>query len=332
MKRKITLPKEQINMLSRIIKQSKHHQVRMRAHFIILYAAGHLMRELARIFKVHQNTVTNWLNAWFSDGLAGLYNKSGRGRPSILTAEEKQRVKEEVKKHPQKAILVLDWIKKELGKTISKETLKRVLKSVGMTWHRARRVMSGKPDEEDYKQKKAALEKLKESEKQGDLTIYYMDESGFSLTPYVPYCWQEKGEKVELPSKKSAGLNILGFLNKDNDLKAYSCQGSIDSKLVITFIDHFVKTITAPTVVVIDNAPIHHAKIFAEKTAEWQQKGLEIFFLPTYSPQLNLIEILWKKIKYEWLSINAYTSWESLVESVENVIRNVGTEFTINFE
>ena len=60
-------------------------------------------------------------------------------------------------------------------------------------------------------------------------------------------------------------------------------------------------------------------------------RGLEIFFLPTYSPQLNIIEILWRFIKYQWLDTNAYESYSALVEAVETILKNFGTEYTINF-
>lgn len=85
------------------------------------------------------------------------------------------------------------------------------------------------------------------------------------------------------------------------------------------------------TVVVLDNAPIHRSKAFEKKIAQWQQQKLKIFWLPTYSPQLNLIETLWRFMKYEWIEGEAYTSWKNLVEYVENVLINFGTKYTINF-
>lgn len=85
------------------------------------------------------------------------------------------------------------------------------------------------------------------------------------------------------------------------------------------------------TVVVLDNAPIHRSKAFQKKIVEWQKKKLKIFWLPTYSPQLNLIEILWRFLKYEWIEKDAYSSWSSLVEYVENTLKNFGTKYTINF-
>lgn len=81
----------------------------------------------------------------------------------------------------------------------------------------------------------------------------------------------------------------------------------------------------------MDNASVHQNNLLWEKEGEWINKGLEIFFLPTYSPELNLIEILWRFIKYQWLETEAYESYTTLVESVENILRNFGQEYTINF-
>lgn len=61
------------------------------------------------------------------------------------------------------------------------------------------------------------------------------------------------------------------------------------------------------------------------------RKRVNSFFLPTYSPKLNIIEILWRFIKYKWLEIDAYESWNSLVEAVEDILRNFGEEYIINF-
>jgi transposase len=54
-------------------------------------------------------------------------------------------------------------------------------------------------------------------------------------------------------------------------------------------------------------------------------------FLPTYSPELNIIEILWRFIKYEWLPFSAYSSFKQLVIEVENILIQIGQRFKINF-
>lgn len=95
--------------------------------------------------------------------------------------------------------------------------------------------------------------------------------------------------------------------------------------------DDFAAKIKKRTVIVIDNAPIHTSKAFREKIAQWKQQKLEIFWLPTYSPQLNSIEILWRFMKYEWIEIEAYSNWKSLAKYVEKVLRFFGDRYVIDF-
>jgi transposase len=86
-----------------------------------------------------------------------------------------------------------------------------------------------------------------------------------------------------------------------------------------------------PTVIVVDRASIHTSNAIFERLEEWKERGLTIFELLAYSPELNLIEILWRFIKYEWIPINAYSSWEVLVSSVEKILKEFGKNYVINF-
>ncbi len=81
----------------------------------------------------------------------------------------------------------------------------------------------------------------------------------------------------------------------------------------------------------MDKASFHCSQKIRAKIDEWQDKHLEIFWLPAYSPQLNLIEILWRFMKYEWINIDVYDSWVSLVTYVEKVLREFGRDYVINF-
>jgi transposase len=81
----------------------------------------------------------------------------------------------------------------------------------------------------------------------------------------------------------------------------------------------------------MDKASFHTSKKIQDKINEWNRKNLQIFWLPSYSPQLNLIEILWRFMKYEWIEIDAYSSWQNLVNYVEKIIREFGQEYKINF-
>jgi len=163
------------------------------------------------------------------------------------------------------------------------------------------------------------------------IDVFYCDESGFCLIPLIPYAWQEIGETLEIPSGGKNRLNVVGFLSRKKQLHAWTFEASINSDVVIACLDAFCKMITKDTVVVIDNASFHTSQAVEEKIAEWKEKGLTLFFLPKYSPELNLIEILWRFMKYEWIEFDAYKGWKNLVEYVEDVIIHYGTKYVINF-
>ena len=130
----------------------------------------------------------------------------------------------------------------------------------------------------------------------------------------------------------SRNLNVLGFLNiNKSKLFASTTYDKVDTDVVIAVFNLFADTITKRTVVVLDNASFHTSKKFKDKIKKWEEKGLYLFYLPPYSPQLNPIEQLWKFMKYYRIDLKAYTSIENLKNYVEKVIVGYGTEYEINF-
>lgn len=159
----------------------------------------------------------------------------------------------------------------------------------------------------------------------------YADESGFNLTPCIPYGWQPVNQPIRLKTCKSKSINTFGLMNRANDLAAYTFYGSATAAMIIAFIDHFAQTIRHRTAIIIDNASVHHSDEFHDKIEEWKDLDLYIFYLPRYSPHLNIIETLWRKMKYEWLKPEDYKNIGTLEAAVDHILCNLGGKFTINF-
>jgi len=68
--------------------------------------------------------------------------------------------------------------------------------------------------------------------------------------------------------------------------------------------NRFVEQTIKKTVVILDNSPIHKSKKFMAKIEQWKEKDALFYFLPPYSQELNLIEILWRRIKALKISKN----------------------------
>lgn len=321
----------QISLLQRIHKESKKHHVRQRAHCIILSYQRTQVSELARIFRKTERTIYEWLNLWEAHHFAGLYDRKGRGRKPKLNTDQQRQVKQWAREYPKNLKKIVALVREEYVISVSRRTIKRILRSTGFSWRRIRKKPKGKPDPAEYAQKKEELEELKQQAERGEIDLHFFDESGFCLIPYVPYAWQEKGSTIEIDSGGKRRLNILGFLSREHGLVAYTTEENIDGDVVIACFDAFINDLTSKTVVVMDNSRYHTSRAVEAKKAEWQSKNLEIFYLPKSSPQLNLIEILWRFMKYEWVQWWAYKGWDYLVKYIEMVICGYGTEYEINF-
>jgi hypothetical protein len=225
------------------------------------------------------------------------------------------------------------WITDKLGKTLSTKTLKRLLKSEGYVWKRMRRSLRKKRDEADFQAAKEHLDALRKgcAKPKSAFDLIYFDAAGFTLTPCIPYAWQEIGKTLELPSAHSQRLNVLGFLNLTGAFQPYVFEGRVDSAVIIECFNDYCQRMSQPCLVVLDNAPVHTSDEFKEQIKRWEEQGLYLLFIPPYCPELNLIEILWRKIKYEWLPLSAYLSFDHLQEALLDVLKNIGAKYRLSF-
>jgi transposase len=152
-----------------------------------------------------------------------------------------------------------------------------------------------------------------------------------SLQPSVPYGWQFSDEDVFMPSSQGGGLNCFAFLTRQNGCQFRTTQRSISSEFVCEQLEEMSLGLEKLTVVLLDNAPVHKANRIQERRQIWEKRGLYVFYLPRYSPHLNIVERLWRKLKYEWLSAKDYETKEGLFYTVRQALAAVGKSLKINF-
>jgi transposase len=163
------------------------------------------------------------------------------------------------------------------------------------------------------------------------IDLYYGDESRVCLEPCVPYGWQYPDEDVFMPCAKGKALNCFGLLTRDNRLRFTTTSQNISSQFVFDYLEHFSLEIKKQTVIVLDNASVHTAKIIQNRRKVWEERGLTLFYLPKHSPHLNIIEILWRMLKYLWLKPQDYADEQNLFYQVTLALAAVGTSLSIAF-
>lgn len=187
------------------------------------------------------------------------------------------------------------------------------------------------PLKEVYELKVVGLAVLEMLFERGEIELLYGDAAHFNRQPEVPYGWQFRDEKVFMPSEQGTGINLFGFLSRTNRLVFEMTSERITGEFVVRQIEKLAAQITKPTVIVLDNAPANRNQKMRERIPFWEKRGLYIFYLPVYSPHLNIAEILWRKLKYEWLGPADYLDWENLKYQVRLGLSNVGSLLKINF-
>ena len=179
--------------------------------------------------------------------------------------------------------------------------------------------------------KREILSELEHLSEQGQIDLYYGDEAAVSMEPCVPYGWQFPDEQVAMPSSPGRGVNCFVLLTRENCAIIETTEQSITARFIFDQFERLSLELKRLTVVVVDNAKVHRARVIKEQIEAWQRRGLFVFYLPRYSPHLNIVETLWRKLKYEWLTPSDYETRETLSYGVRQALKAVGESLFIQF-
>jgi hypothetical protein len=175
----------------------------------------------------------------------------------------------------------------------------------------------------------------------GRIDLYYLDEAGFAPTLPTGYTWARIGTRaiVRREDKKGRRINVLGALCADGpepELVWTSRPTKIDAGVLLEFVCTAITRLPGgatalaapppgwqrvrPCTIVLDNASAHVAHAFKDHRGELAALGVELFYLPAYSPELNKIERLWRSVKYQDMPIRAYVTVEELKAAVDGAM------------
>ena len=212
-----------------------------------------------------------------------------------------------------------------------REYLQSFFIRIGARYRRIRKRPRGKTSPQLYEYKTEKLQELEQQAFAGTVDLYFGDESHICTEGYVPYGWQFRGEDVYIPSERGLRLNIFGMIDRNNRYEGFSTTENMTADKIADFLDRMSMRIRKNTFVVLDNASVHRCKFMKELRPIWEKRGLFIFFLPPYSPHLNIAETLWRILKGKWLRPVDYFSTDSLLYATNRALAALGSELNINF-
>jgi len=177
-----------------------------------------------------------------------------------------------------------------------------------------------------FRKAQKEIEVLEEQAKAGDRVLAYVDEAGFECIHPNRSAWTDKGQVHE-----GKRLNVLGAMLSTGQMVAAKLWETTKAEAFVGFLGLLAEKVQGkPITVILDNASIHKAKDIQPLVKLLETKGLALYFLPAYSPELNRIERLWHKMKHTWLTPKCRDK-KTLEADVEDIVNNFGSKYQFSF-
>ena len=187
-----------------------------------------------------------------------------------------------------------------------------------------------KRDPERFARAEGEIADLIRQAEAGEIELAYVDEAGFAAQPPNRSGWTKRGETHAVEAKRTQRLNVIGALLSSGRLVLTKLWQTVTGLWFFGFLMALATRVEKPLVVILDNASIHTAKSLQPYWELLEENGLRCYFLPPYSPELNRIEILWRKIKYEWLPFRSYSPVE-LEQAIDRIGAGFGSQYKLTF-
>ena len=313
----------------RSVDSSTRKEIRKRA--IKMIAKGVQKKKVAEIFGVNPNSITNWVKKHKVLGLKGLVdNKRGVKSEDVklLTARQEKEVQKMIlDTMPDQLKLpyslwtrkaVKELVEREYGITMAINTMGDYLRSWGYS--------PQKPKKKAYEQCSKKVQKwleeeypaIKERAKNEGAEIQWGDETGVRNNSQHGRSYAPKGRTpVKKSMAKRFSVNMISTVTNQGKVEFMIYSGSMNADRLIKFMKQLIKGKARKTFLILDNLRVHHGNIVKQWVEENKSK-IEIFHLPSYSPEKNPDEYLNCDLKYGLSEKPAPRNEEQLKNNVQN--------------
>ena len=322
--RKISLLGEEANILNRERINHPHPQVRRRMTAVWMYSQGRKQWDCAQIAGVSERSVRRYIEGYEKNGVNWLRQIRCKGRPSRLHPHAITLEAEFKKNPPSTVVAAKERVKELCGVEIRPTQMRAFLHSQDFKWRKiaAIPVPPKKTIEEHIAAQKefldAKLEPVLSAARDGQGHVFFVDAAHFVLGMFLCCLWSQSRLFIRSSSGRQR-FNVLGAWNAVTHQFISVCNTTVVNQ--VTFCELLSKisalALTGPITLVLDNARYQHC---ANCIAHAEKLGITLLFLPPYSPNLNLIERLWKFIKKECLYGQHFPDFANFKSRIETCI------------
>lgn len=314
-------------------QQQLHHErfhypdprAQKKMEVVYLYSQQLPPDQIARLCRVSPRTISRYLQQYQQDGIEALKRSAYAGKVSDL-APHQGSLKDYFEQHPPHTIKQAQAaIEEQTGIRRGETQVRQFLKGLGFKRLRCAGV-PGKalsPDKQ-REQRQFHDEKLQlrlEEAERGLRRVLFVDASHFVFGTFLGYLWCLLRKYLPTPSGRKR-YNVLGALDFVTKEMTTLCNtGYVTATTVCELLHRLLERYPGQALtLVLDNARYQHCALVTDLA---KSLGIELLFLPSYSPNLNLIERVWKFVKAQCLRGEYYETFEQFRQAIDNTLEQL---------
>lgn len=321
---KIEFSTEEIEALHYERFHHPHPRVQLKMEAVYLKSQKLPHQEICRLTGLTGNTLRAHLRDYKEGGLERLKQLNFYQPQSPLLAQ-RESLEQYFKLHPPATIKqARAMIAAQTGLERSPTQIREFLRKLGLKCRKVGMI----PAKADVKQQADFLAqelrpRLAEANA-GQRAVFFMDAAHFVLAPFLGFLWSVARIFIQAPSGRQR-FNVLGALNAiSHEVLTVTNQTYITSVQVCELLTQLAALgLGLPITVVLDNARYQRCQLVM---AHATSLGIELLFLPPYSPNLNLIERLWKFVKKQCLYSKYYEKFEPFKQAISDCLAAASTK------
>nr|WP_128759022.1 IS630 family transposase [Paenibacillus mucilaginosus] len=295
-------------MVERALRETSDKRMYERYLAVLHRLEGRTIKDISKMIKRTEKTTAGYIHSFERDGIEGLALGHSPGKPRRLTGEQEKILTDTIAnkrpvdvgieaKYTWTLKLAILFVEREFGESYTEKGMSVLLHRLGFSHTKATYTMELADPQEQTAFKSKTFPALKKLMNQEIDHLLFEDECMIRAYQSLQYNWFPMGRQRKVPTYgRHEGAKLFGVLNYETGQVLYRDGERYDTPAFIRFLDAVLKEYPEGKIaMVLDNGQIHHA---AQVQAYLQRhKRLQFVFLPKYSPNLNLVEGLWKWLK-----------------------------------
>lgn len=289
------LTEEDIVSLRRLHRTIKDKKAADRIKAVVMLHYGFTYQEIAKALFLDETTLNRYVKRFKEKGIGGLLECQYAGGRTRLTLLQEQELKLYLRDNTKRtAKEVVSYIYETYGIKYSTIGVTKLLHRLGFSYKKPK-IVPGKADRAKQEEFLQTYNQIKENLGSND-QIYFLDSTHPEHNTKPSYGWILKGKANDKLIKTNSGrerLNLSGALNLNSKQAVILSEETINRFVTLKLLKKLERTQPRGRIyLILDNATYYHAKVVTDYVKK--KKRITLLFLPSYSPNLNVIERLWR--------------------------------------